>query len=79
MISFSAAPAPKKSGPGGGGLNKIPRPPAMASAQISAITNNANVLPHHDPLQKYIQVGNSKIVVSSDYVPPPPKPVNRLN
>ena len=63
-----------KGGPMGGpksGGNKIPRPPAMATAQISAIANNANVLPHHDPLQKYIQVGNSRIVVSSDFIPAP--------
>lgn len=46
---------------------KIPRPPQLSNEQIDALNNNKNVLPHHDPLQKYVKVGSSKIIAAVDF------------
>lgn len=63
------------------GLLNIPRPPKLSDEQIFALNNNKNVLPHHDPLQKYVKVGNSRIVAGHDFttvkalqMPTPPPP-----
>ncbi|XP_045183724.2 uncharacterized protein LOC123542126 [Mercenaria mercenaria] len=54
--------AKKRSGP-----FKIPRPPRLSNEQIDALNNNKNIVPHHDPLQKYVKVGSSRIIAAVDF------------
>ncbi|XP_060587980.1 uncharacterized protein LOC132743477, partial [Ruditapes philippinarum] len=45
---------------------KIPRPPRLTFEQIDAL-NNKNGQPGHDPLQKYANVGSSRLVAAVDF------------